>query len=302
MLVRAESGRLELSEPKAQTRHLGLLMAPWPSTVMLQWYRLIEQACLQRDWSLQIVVYNHWCDTVISEAVRGMDGLFVLSIGGDFPSTLLDQWRKDPTGIVVLEQDVSGGGLPCLRCQNPAAIQQLIHHLRERGVRRVHCLNTQPDSSIIQERIAAWQFWTSAHNVKGELINEPVEPFESPVGASIELATSLIRDRLHEGDAILGITAEVTLGVVRAATNLGRLVGAALPVVSVDDWAGHAKALTPSITCLAPSDIDPLIQVCLDYMGGDRDWLGPLLLQPSAMDLFVGESTTARPGLPPGRA
>lgn len=291
-LIRSDTGRLLMPRPETATRHLGFLMAPWPSAIMLQWYRLIQNACEARGWSLRNIIYTHWHDTVITEAVRGMDGLFILSIGDDFPTPLLDTWREGETPVVLLEQDVSAHGLPCLRCNNPASIQQLIAHLQACGANRVHCLNTQPDSSIIRERIDAWHLWAAAHGMLGELVNEPVPPYSDTIDASIPVSTRLLQDHFAEGDAVLAITAAVALGAIRSATNLGLKPGIDVPIVSVDDWAGRARSLTPSLTSLKPPDIDPLVQVCLDYMDRGRDWLGPLLLQPPTMDLFVGETTS----------
>jgi hypothetical protein len=35
------------------------------------------------------------------------------------------------------------------------------------------------------------------------------------------------------------------------------------------------------------------VQVCLDYFQqGGKQWIGPLLVEPAGMQLFVGESTT----------
>ena len=292
LLVRRDTGRVEMASHETRALHLGLLMPPWPSAIILQWYRWIEQACQSRNWSLRTVVYTHWHDAAISEAVRGLDGQFVLSIGDNVPDALLNKWRDEASSLVVLEQDVSAHNIPCLRCHNPSAVQQLIEHLKDCGVKRVHCLNTQPDNSIIRELIDAWQLWTSANGIRGELVNDPVKPFEEAIEASVRLATPLIRDRVQPSDAVLGLTSAAAVGAVRAAATIGRPAGPDLPIVSVDDWAGRARWLTPSLTCLTPTNLNPLIQVCLDYMERGQEWVGPFLLQPPTMDLFTGESTT----------
>ncbi|MEX0774551.1 MAG: substrate-binding domain-containing protein [Phycisphaeraceae bacterium] len=301
VLVRDETGRIDVPAPNGtRTLHIGVLSPAWPSTSIMNWHHLIHQACGHRQWMAKPLVYSHWHDMAITEALRGMDGLFFLSIGDDFPESVLQQLQQSDTPVVILEQDLSARGLPSLRYWNPAPINKLVEHLRDRGHQRVACFNTQPDSNVIRERIAAWQLWSAAHNVRGPLINQPVPLFESAPDHAYRLVRAMIADDKLDATALLCTTADVAIGAMRGVVDSGnsrnprRRLGADIAVCSVAEWSGMAHLLCPSLTCLRPPSMAPLVQVCLDYFDqNDKPWMGPLLIQPSSMELFVGESTTS---------
>lgn len=56
-----------------------------------------------------------------------------------------------------------------------------------------------------------------------------------------------------------------------------------------------------TMTSLVPPDTRPLIQRCLDYIEhADVPWIGPMLVQPASLNLFIGQSPEPNPErLPP---
>ncbi len=295
MLVRRETGRFDLPAERA-TLHVGMLAPAYPSPEIARWHQQIDEGCAGRGWSFKAVPYTHWDDAAIVEAMRGLDGLFFLPTGDDFPEALLNQIKTAETPAVLLEEDASSYGIPCLRSANPASIQLLIEHLREQGHRRVACLNTQPLNNIIRARIEAWHLWASALGIEGPVINEPVNLFNSATRqAHTVVARRIEQDGGLDATGIVCTTGAAAVGAMRALTDAGLTPGEDVAVCSAEDWAGAARYLTPSLTCLEYGSIRPLVQACLDYIErAGREWLGPLLVEPAAMKLYIGESTTGR--------
>ena len=304
LLVRHESGRIDVrDEAAAEVLHIGVLSPAWPSENIMKWHHLIHQASQDRRWIFKPVVYSHWHDAAITETLRGMDAVFFISIGDDFPPHVLEQIKTAQTPVVVLEQDISAEEIPCLRYWNPSPINKLIDHLRERGYRRVACLNTQPHSNVIRERIATWRLWSSAQGMQGELIDEPVALYESAAAAARRIMVDRVSGESFAADAVVCTTREVAVGAVRGIIDGGGRPGADIGVCSVEDWTGLSRLLSPSLTCLEPPSMSPLLQACLDYFEQeDRSWLGPFLIQPSSMNLFVGETTVGPSRTPSDRS
>ncbi len=293
ILVRHESGRIELAERSdSSVRHIGVISPPHPSENIMRWQRLIHDACHERGWVLKPIAYSHWHDMAITEALRGTDGLFFLSIGDDFPELVVEQIRSAQAPVVVLEQDMSAEGIPSVRYCNPNAVSQLMVHLKGQGYRRAACLNTQPMSRVIGDRIRAWQLWSSAQEIQGPVFDEPVPLFRDAAEHAHEVVSRLLRNKQLDADAIVCTTPYIAMGAMRAVVDAGLRPGADIGVASVEEWTGMVKLLSPSLTCLTPPPMMPVVQVCLDYFErSDRQWIGPMLIEPASMELFEGEST-----------
>ena len=300
VLVRKETGRVELpDQPPGSVLHVGVLSPAFPSAEFTQWYRLIDESCRRRGWMVKSISYTHWHDAAIGESMRGLDGLFFLSIGDDFPAPVLEQIATAATPVVVLEQDVSSHGIPSLRNANSSGMQLLAEHLQELGHVDVACLNTQPLSSVVRGRIEAWRLWSSAMGMQGRLIDEPVELYQSAATRAHQVVGDLLDRRALHATALVCTTSHAAVGAIRALADRGLRAGTDLAVCSADSMAGMAGLLTPSLTHAYTPSIAPLMQVCLDYFGrGGRGWVGPLLIEPPTMKLQVGESTMGRRRIP----
>ncbi len=303
VLVRQETGRVDVSpEAVRAVRHIGVLSPAWVSENIMRWHHLIYQIAQARGWSVRPTVYAHWHDITISEALRGLDGVFFLSLGDDFPEHVLKQLRSAGARVVVLEQDLSSAGIPSLRYWNSAPIRQLINHLHSAGYRRVACLNTQPHSSVIHERIASWRRWSSTAGIRGPLFDEPVDLSNPAHETARALTRWLVASNGLDADAVVCTTNYIGMGVVRGLLDEGVTPGRDVGVCSVEDWSRLSGIISPSLTCLRPTSMDPLLQACFDYFAQpEAEWLGPLLMQPASMDLVIGESTTGMK-LPPAHS
>ncbi len=293
ILHKLPSGRIAVAPeiPRA-VRHLVLLAPAYPTPWIAIWHLAIERLATARGWQLKLVGYTHWRDVMIPQTIRAFDGVFFVPMGDDLPAETVSLLQDSGRRVVVLEQDTSGYGLPCLRFTTPSSIRRLLDEVANHEA--VSCLNTQPLCGNIQDRIDQWRLWTRAHGKGGQLINEPVELF----GSSLERAYATIRRRLEQralgGTALFCVTGAAALGAMRAIRDHGLCPGRDIAVCSADDDAGRLPYTAPSVTCLSSPAWDPYLQVCLDWFAGDHsEWQGPLLVQPDDVPVFQGESTRA---------
>ena len=162
-LERSDTGRVYLPRKSKQSAlHLGLVVPAYPSPFVFYWHRIIESMADKRGWTFKLLPYTHWRDTTLSEALNGLSGVFFLPQGDDIPTDVVNRMVKSACPIVVLEQDISHTGIPCLRSLNPGGVERLLEHLRDKKHKDVACLNTQPVNNVIRERISYWELWKAA--------------------------------------------------------------------------------------------------------------------------------------------
>ncbi len=291
VLVRRGTGRFDLPDEK-HTKLVGMLAPSYPSYSMVRWHERLDECCSERGWALKALPYTHWHDAAIADAMSGLDGLFFHGLGDDLPAQVIEQIQAAQTPVVVLEEDVSPYGIPCVRSSRPASVQLLIQHLQEMGHQRIACVNTQAASNHIRMRIQAWQQWTNVLNVQGPLLDEPAALFSSAMAQAHRVIAKQLTQRSLNATAVVCTTAPAAVGASRAMIDAGLTPGRDVAIASMEDWIGMVQYFSPSITSLRHGRIKPLVQACLDYFEqGDSPWLGPLLLEPAGTTLFAGEST-----------
>ncbi len=292
-LAREPSGRVSPVGPNPNSAlHLGLIAPAYPTSLLFSWHRGVDSLARQRGWTLKFVPYTHWDDAGIGEALRGLDGVFLAAIADVFPQTVRQQIKASTCPVVVLEEDTSAYGIPCVRLSNPADVHRLLDHLRKLGHDRVDCLNTQPMNGIVQGRIESWQLWKAAHEIPGELVNEPVGVFGSAIEQSYQATLAAVRSGRLASGALFCVTSATAIGAMRALQDAGRRVGQDVAVCAADDGADMAEYVTPTLTCLQEPHVEPYIRACLNWFAqGGGEWTGSLVVQPAQMRLFIGEST-----------
>lgn len=293
VLRRSRTGRIAIHrEASKKVLQVAFVQPVFPSAL----YGLLHQGLLRlvqaRGWRLRPVGYSHWHDPLIHEALGGFDGVFFMPMAEDIPADVLQRLKAAASPVVVLDQDVSGEGLPCLRFHHANAVSSLLDNLVEAGHRTILCLNTQPCDSMIRERIDQWQLWVRVHQLQGRLVDEHVQVSES----AMERARTILGQRLRAGDvretAIFCTTGAAATGAMRALMDHGLQPGRDIAICAADDDGGRAQYLCPSLSCVATPDPSPYLDVCLDWFaGGGGEWIGPRLIRPLQTPIFVGEST-----------
>lgn len=295
VLLRLPNGRLAVNRQR-ENGLSGLQIAflqPSHPSYDAEWYRLAaERAAGQRGATLRPILYLHWHDSLIQDALDGFDGVFFMPFPEQIPDWLVDAFRGRPSGhVVVLDQDLSKHGVQSVQLFPASFVQRLLDHLAELGHRRICCFNVHPLEPNIRARIEQWQIWCSSHGIRGVEYDEAGKHTGWLSDQAYKAMEGLLNDRADLGTALLCTTMPGAIGVMRAMKDYGLQVGRDISLSAIND-DGVARYLSPSITALALPDPAPFLGMCIDkMMDGEEGWRCPLLLQLDKAPLFVGEST-----------
>jgi DNA-binding LacI/PurR family transcriptional regulator len=292
-LTRLENGRLEVASAtdKPRLHTVGFIVPAGTSANRDEWRESLESVVqgLSQQYSVVIrtITYGHWADPSIQEALAGFDGAFFMTDSESIPKWLLTKIKESACRVVCLDKDQSDAGLPSVQLFPPTGERKLFDLLYRFGHRRIDCLNTQGEDAVIQGRIAAWQDYVNSSGIEGQLHTLMMrKPAES--------AYQLVRDSLQEGralgSALFCTTGPAAIGAMRALHEAGLKIGDDVSVCAVNS-EGIGRYLLRSLTALeAPPRALYLRRAC-EWMLGKEQWQGPLLVQPSDVPLFEGEST-----------
>jgi DNA-binding LacI/PurR family transcriptional regulator len=295
-LIRQGNGRLNVAEPRDGRRRktIGFVAPAVPSADFEQWSEGVQGALEGHQVTIRPVSYAHWADPAIQEALSGFDGLFFIPPAEKIPSWLAAKMKESACRVVVLDQDETSAGLPSVTLFPPSAEQKLFDHLTSLGHQRIDCLNTQAEDQVIQGRISVWGKYLETHGIAGQLRSLSVRK-------PIETAYQLIRDALQEGrpvgSALFCTTGPASIGAMRALHEAGLEIGRDVSVCAVNG-EGVGRFLLRSLTALESPPRALYLRHASEWMLGDGDWEGPLLIQPADVPLFEGESTGPAPASP----
>lgn len=294
-LVRQANGRAAVNPTRGDGNRrllqLAFLAPSYPSPHAQRLRLAAEKAARRFDAALRPVEYVHWDDPIVRDTINGFDGVFLVPLAEDIPERLEDWLAQERPAVVVIDQNLSGRGVPSLMPIAKEAVQQVLDHLASLGHRRIDCLSTQPRDSVIAERIEQWRVWRQSHGIDGRLIHEPVNVMESPRTRAREVVTQWLGDPGPRASAVLCTNLGAAIGAGRALADRGLAAGKDVSICTVDG-EGLAEHLTPSITCVDMPDLAPYLAACIEWMArGGRNWIGPLLIRAAQYPLFIGEST-----------
>ena len=298
-LAQMQNGRISL-RPRLPTavKHLAIVTPSHPEPILIDLYNAIKTLVAEASWEVKAVHYSHWRDPVISDAISGMDGVFFLPFAEDFPADVV-RLLQSAGKVVVIERDLSAQGLPSLQILPPSFVGKLLDQAGCAARGAVACLNTQPMDAAIRARIDHWRLWSALHRVEGPLFNHPVKATRSAADHARQVFRELLEDGGLEGvRSLFCTTTAAAFGAMRAMADCGLRPGADLSVCSADSGFGMARNSIPSLTCLFNPPMAPFIRLCLDWIAApDQPWPGTLLMQPTDVPVFLGESTGQ--GAPP---
>ena len=298
LLERAPNRRLVLT-PKAHSAVGKLELAivlpsigPTSFSPDLQlWLSAAESLASKRGVRLRAVNYRHWDDPALTEAIRAYDGIFLVPSSEPIPSWTSEVLANSER-IVALSEDLTHFDIPSIVLFPPKFIGSMLDQLRARGHRRIDCINVQGHNLITEARIREWEIWLHKEDIGGVLVDEPCGTEDNIYEAGIETAHRWMRNLDDETAAVICITLPAALGVLRAASEAGLLVGDQLSVCTID-CEGIGKYINPAIASFErPNPVD-FMDSCVDWFAknGTLDkWNGPLLLEPQELEIFVGGS------------
>lgn len=299
MLARLPNGRMRvkrIQQGKKAHLNFGFLTPTFSSGTVESWRMAIEKVAADRPCSVRPILYMHWDDPILLDAMEGFDGIFLVPIPEKIPESIASKLREQEHPVVVVDRDLSSYGAPSIQLFPPVFIQKLLDHFESLGHKRIGCLNTQTTSQEVEDRINQWRYWINAHGFSGRLVDESIAPHGDPVERGYDAMSRILAGGKVTETAWLFITTPAALGAMRAMLDRGIRPGKDFAMGSVNGDR-LASMLNPPLTSLEPPDPVPFISACLDWMmKGGRQWQGPLLMRPSDVPLIVRESSKSGAG------
>ncbi|HMO25094.1 MAG TPA: GntR family transcriptional regulator [Tepidisphaeraceae bacterium] len=297
LLNRLPNGEIIENRSARPTLRIAALVPTLASRDLEVWRHAIQRVAERHRASVRTVLYIHWDDLAIEDALRSFDGVFISPSCEPIPDRLISRLRSAACPVVVLGRDLSSEGLPSIDLFPAVLTQRLLDHLAGLGHRAVDCFNVQTIDPVIQQRIAQWNVWRSAHGFAGRLLGEPVRAYDEPIVQAYSEVRRLLELNAFQHSAVFCTTVPAALGLMRGLREHGIGVGTDCSGGVMND-EGLAPFITPTITSIPMPDPMPFLAPCLDWFqrrrdtsGHDNRWFGPLLLQPTDVPIFAGEST-----------
>jgi DNA-binding LacI/PurR family transcriptional regulator len=295
LLYRQPNGRVAVCRDEALGWQTYSFLVPSTSSGNIERWRLaIETAASNAHARVRTILYVHWDDPVLLDAIENFDGTFLFPSGEEMPARIIKRVRDAGRSITVFDQDLTAHGISSV-CLFPASFtQRLLDILGELGNRSVDCFNVQTVDPVITARIEQWNLWRATHRISGRLHGEPVKPY-TPYDTQLKWAydqmCKILTNKELKATALFCTTAIAAIGAIRASRDMGIKIGEDLSICTVND-EGLARYLSPSLTCVEMPDPTPYISMCIERMqSSNNEWSGSLLIQPSQPEMFIGEST-----------
>ena len=299
LMVRKPHGKLELSDRHASVSgrlNVALLVPAWSSPYFEAWRHAIEHAAVQRNTFVRTVDFVHWDDPVIPRTLSNFDGVFLEPGTEPIPPTVMKIFSRT-RHLVVLEEDLSGAGIPSVQLLPADFIQLLGEHLYGLGHRRIDCLNTQPASSRMARRLDQWRLWQKLRQVEGRIWDSPVEAYTHPTPHAYHVMKRLLKTGEFQATALVCLDDAVAIGAMRALREQALQPGQDVSVCAFDS-AGLQRYQYISLTVLERPDAGSYLNMFFDWFAARTEpWSGPTRVQPATVDLFAGESTGPAPGV-----
>ncbi len=272
-----------------------LLVPAYPSSHLARCRIEIGRIATEHRVRLRTIEYTYWYDSIITEAIQGADGLFIIPSTEELPNHLIETFTGPNSKVVFFDADMSDHGIPSIRLFAEQHFRELFDHLWDTGRRRIGCLNTQGHNDEILQRLACWRSWIESKGAEGESWDHPVEPFEDPIESAHRVVLDLAAQSESLPDALVCTTYPTAVGAVRALRDRGIEVGHDIAVCSMNiEFPGRYGS--PSITGLEFPDIEPMLADVFEWFKRESTgWKGERLIVPAAPSLFVGETTQPAP-------
>lgn len=291
VLIRGSSGFLEVHPDYAKQAGLAevvLLYPAYASTYLTHLRSLVSDFAKVQEIGIRPVQFIHWDEVTLLEAVDQARGTLIIPPGQRVPTRLLDPLRKNR--VVILDGDFSEHEVPSIRLFADSCIESVFQHLADLGHRRVDCLNTQNHDTEINRRIALWRGWLQQSELAGDLWDDPAPPFANPKLRAYDLMCQLLDNQNLTSKAIVGTTCSAAIGAIRACWERGVGVGRDISICTIN-IEPDAECFCPAITGLSTPDLTDVLGACFEWFFDTIAWKGPVLMEPQASSLFIGEST-----------
>lgn len=292
LLSRGPTGRLLAGAPTPTEGRRRLIAFLHPGRIGSEnalWRDGVYDAAEAQDAVVRTLSYAHYGDPVVSTALEGFDGVFLLPLAEEtIPDPLLKRLLNADVRVVVLDQDESAQGLRSVIVFPFEAGEKLLNHLHALGHRRIDCISIHPTNPVIEARLNGWRRFLARKELTGELIGKPGTG--DPLQAAYRAMAAHLKRSERPATAVFGTTAHAAIGAMRALHERGLHIGRDVSICAIND-EGFGPYLVPSLTSLQTPPRERYLRKAVEWMLGEAEWPRPTLVQPRSVPFFAGEST-----------
>ena len=288
------NGRYAIS-PKpgrsAQVLRIAILVPPcFTSGNILMWYEAIRIYSEKNNFFFRPFLFVHWNDASISNILGTFDGIFIIPAEEEIPRSMLNKLQST-NGLVMLNTDMSQADILSLCLFPKIFVRQALDRLVQLGHKSIACLHIQSDiSDVLMERISQWKRWGELSENDAPLIKADINALaEGDMFLDLEIKKGCLKD----STAVFCTTIHAAIALIRACKNNGIDPEKELSICTIDD-EGIGMHSTPSVSCFRRPDIQKLLHPIFNWIrsGGDvQDWKDPLLVGPSSLEVYEGETS-----------
>lgn len=290
---RAENGRYVITANAgdvSKNMRIALLAPPEFSSGNIRiWYNELLVCANKNRAMFRPFLFVHWNDISISDVFSNFNGVFIIPPEETAPENMLGQFESKK-GLVFLNTNLSHHHILSVNLFPAIFVRQLLDRLQHVGHHSIACIHLQSDiSDVLNNRIGQWEYWSALNNNEAPLIKADVDPFDEGYDF---LDKQIKKGALENVTAAFCTTVHAAIALIRGCKNNGIDPEKEISICTVDD-EGIGMHATPSITCFRQPDIQKILQSIFNWIQGGGDvhaWKGPLLIEPSSLDIYEGET------------
>jgi len=294
LINRAKNGRYKITpqnDGSSENTRIALIVPPDFSSGNIRiWYEELLTCAEKNNVLFRPFLCIHWNDASISDILSSYDGVFVIPSKKEIPPDKIEQFRAK-NGLVFLNTNMSNHNILSINLYPAIFARQLLDQLNQMGHRSIACLHLQSDiSDVLNNRISQWEYWSSLNENDAPIIKADINPFNE---GDRFLDAQIKKGVFKNTTAVFCTTVHAAIAMVRACKNNGINPEKDISICTVDD-EGVGMHSTPSITCFKQPDIQKILRPVFNWIkaGGTLDhWKGPLLIEPSSLEVYIGETT-----------
>lgn len=282
-----------LSNPSGSTQDLRIafLVPPEFSSGNIRiWHKEILAYTAKHNIFFRPFLFVHWNDVSISDILASFDGIFIVPAGEEIPKDTLKKLQST-NGLVLLNTDMSHSHILSIRLFPGIFVQQTLDRLAQLDHKSIACLHIHNEQSdVLTDRIDQWNYWSVLNENDAPLIKADINAYDE---GDVFLDSQIKSGRFKGSTAVFCTTIYAAIALIRACKNNGIDPEKDIAIYTVDD-EGIGMHSTPSVSCFRRPDIQKMLDPVFKWIragGNTQNWKGPLLLGPSKLEIYEGETS-----------
>ena len=294
VIHKLKNGRYAISPKRAgkkQNLRIAFLVPPaFTSGNIRMWYEELLAYTDKRDIFFRPFLFVHWNDASISDILSTFDGVFIVPAAEEIPPDTLRKLQST-NGLVMLNTDMSHAHILSVALFPRIFVRQALDRLAQLSHKSIACLHIQSDvSDVLMDRIDQWKSWSVPNKNKAPLIKADIDASDE---GDIFLDSQIKAGCLKGATAVFCTTIHAAIALIRACKNNGIDPEKDIAICTIDD-EGIGMHSTPSVSCFRTPDVQKILHPIFNWIkagGNVRDWKESLLVGPSSLEIYEGETS-----------